>query len=186
MVLRLFMFPVFVIFGMALPWREWIALGWGGVALAVGILLLRRVPMMLVFHRFTDQIDGMRDALFADWFGPNPHRGPLLRDDRRPDGRPWDRLSSDYPRDHEFGADPRRHRHAVHEALRERDGPRADAARERVVDLRRPVTRSPEAVRRRSTARVRCRKPSHTSGNRLLLSSRSGICAVRTTGLLGS
>ncbi|SEW09016.1 cation:proton antiporter domain-containing protein [Natrinema salifodinae] len=69
-VLRLFTFPIFVCFGLALPVAEWIALGWAGVALAASVLLLRRLPMLVVFRRFVDPIDGARDALFAGWFGP--------------------------------------------------------------------------------------------------------------------
>ncbi|WP_254531177.1 cation:proton antiporter [Natrinema gelatinilyticum] len=68
-VLRLFTFPIFVLFGLALPWDQWLALGWSGVALAGCILLFRRVPMMVVFDRTVDPI-GTRGALFAGWFGP--------------------------------------------------------------------------------------------------------------------
>ncbi|WP_247004619.1 cation:proton antiporter [Halosolutus gelatinilyticus] len=68
-ILRLFTFPVFVAFGLALPWEQWLALGWTGAALAVGILLLRRLPMVFVFDRFVDSVDD-RGALFAGWFGP--------------------------------------------------------------------------------------------------------------------
>lgn len=69
-VLRLFTFPIFVFFGLTLPVAQWLALGWAGVALAAGVLLLRRVPMMIVFRRSVRPIDGARDALFAGWFGP--------------------------------------------------------------------------------------------------------------------
>ena len=69
-VLRLFTVPVFVVFGLVLPVGEWLALGWGGVALVVGILLLRRLPMALVFDRLVAPVDGVRDAGFAAWFGP--------------------------------------------------------------------------------------------------------------------
>jgi NhaP-type Na+/H+ or K+/H+ antiporter len=68
-ILRLFTFPVFVVFGLALPWERWLALGWTGVALAVGVLLLRRVPMVIVFDRYVDPVEE-RGALFAGWFGP--------------------------------------------------------------------------------------------------------------------
>ncbi|ELY92232.1 cation:proton antiporter domain-containing protein [Natrialba taiwanensis] len=69
-VLRLFTFPVFVFFGMAIPISEWFALGWAGITLAASVLLLRRLPMMLLFHRFIRPINDGRDALFAGWFGP--------------------------------------------------------------------------------------------------------------------
>ncbi len=39
---RFFDLPIFVLLGMALPWEGWIELGWGGLLLAVAVLLLRR------------------------------------------------------------------------------------------------------------------------------------------------
>ncbi|WP_049928576.1 cation:proton antiporter domain-containing protein [Halopiger goleimassiliensis] len=69
-VLRLFTFPIFVFFGLALPVDQWVSLGWAGVALAAGVLLLRRLPMMLVFRQVVPSVEGDRDALFAGWFGP--------------------------------------------------------------------------------------------------------------------
>lgn len=67
---RLFTFPIFVLFGIALPWGEWFALGWTGVALAVGVLLLRRLPMMFAFRRFIPPLQRTADTAFAGWFGP--------------------------------------------------------------------------------------------------------------------
>ncbi|RKD89080.1 cation:proton antiporter domain-containing protein [Halopiger aswanensis] len=69
-VLRLFTFPIFVFFGMALPIDQWVSLGWAGVALAAGILLFRRAPMMVVFRQTVPSVEDDRDALFAGWFGP--------------------------------------------------------------------------------------------------------------------
>lgn len=69
-VLRLFTFPIFVLFGIVLPVDQWLALGWGGVALAAGVLLLRRIPMMVVFRAVVPSIEDNRDGLFAGWFGP--------------------------------------------------------------------------------------------------------------------
>lgn len=69
-VLRLFTFPIFVIFGMLLPVDRWFALGWDGVILAAGVLLLRRLPIMLVFRTLVPSTDDVRDVLFAGWFGP--------------------------------------------------------------------------------------------------------------------
>ena len=69
-VLRLFTFPIFVFFGMTLPWERWIALGWVGVGLAAAVLLFRRVPMVIVFRRFVGEIEGRSGDLFAGWFGP--------------------------------------------------------------------------------------------------------------------
>ena len=69
-VLRLFTFPIFVFFGVALPVEQWAALGMAGVALAAAVLLLRRLPMMLLFRQVIPEIEGDRDSLFAGWFGP--------------------------------------------------------------------------------------------------------------------
>ncbi|WP_218836347.1 cation:proton antiporter domain-containing protein [Halorarum salinum] len=69
-VLRLFTFPIFVLFGVTLPWGQWRALGWAGIALAAGVLLLRRAPMMIVFRHVGGPVGRTRDAGFAAWFGP--------------------------------------------------------------------------------------------------------------------
>lgn len=69
-VLRLFTFPIFVLFGTILPWEQWSALGWAGIGLAAGVLLFRRLPMVLVFERFVGPIEGRAGTLFAGWFGP--------------------------------------------------------------------------------------------------------------------
>ncbi|MFC7007960.1 cation:proton antiporter domain-containing protein [Halalkalicoccus salilacus] len=67
---RLFTYPAFVLIGMVLPWSEWVALGWRGVAVVLGVLLLRRLPMLLVLRRFIDPIDRPAATVFAGWFGP--------------------------------------------------------------------------------------------------------------------
>lgn len=67
---RLFTIPVFVLFGMALPWGGWLALGWRGPALVGGVLLFRRLPMILAFRRFVPPLDRPAASLFVGWFGP--------------------------------------------------------------------------------------------------------------------
>lgn len=67
---RLFTIPVFILFGTVLPWSEWLALGWGGVALVVGVLLFRRLPMVFALRRFIPSIERSADAALAGWFGP--------------------------------------------------------------------------------------------------------------------
>ncbi|NET91385.1 MAG: sodium:proton antiporter [Kamptonema sp. SIO1D9] len=60
---------IFVLFALALPWQEWLDLGWKGLLLAVAVLLLRRLPGMLLLY----SLMGLRrraDALFMGWFGP--------------------------------------------------------------------------------------------------------------------
>jgi sodium/hydrogen antiporter len=65
-----FTLPIFTLIGLQLPWAEWKALGWRGVALAGLILLLRRLPAILVLRRWIPLIRKAPDALFAGWFGP--------------------------------------------------------------------------------------------------------------------
>lgn len=67
---RLFTIPVFVVFGMALPWSEWFSLGWRGPVLVVGILLFRRLPMIFALRRFIEPLDCTEASLFVGWFGP--------------------------------------------------------------------------------------------------------------------
>lgn len=70
---RFFVLPIFVLLGMALPWGAWLELGWKGLALVGAVLLLRRLPAVLAFGpllRRTQQVNGVRDALFLGWFGP--------------------------------------------------------------------------------------------------------------------
>lgn len=67
---RLFTLPAFVLFGMVIPWSEWQALGWPGVALVVGILLLRRLPMMVAVTPVIKPLNRPAATLFMGWFGP--------------------------------------------------------------------------------------------------------------------
>lgn len=60
--------PVFVLFGVALPWSDWANLGWGGVGLVAAALLLRRLPVVLLLRR---ALGGDRaHAVWLGWFGP--------------------------------------------------------------------------------------------------------------------
>jgi NhaP-type Na+/H+ or K+/H+ antiporter len=67
---RVFTLPVFVLFGTALPVSEWLALGWQGVLFVVGLLSLRRLPMILVLRPVVRPLDRPAAALFVGWFGP--------------------------------------------------------------------------------------------------------------------
>ena len=69
-VTRFFELPVFVLFGMVLPWGAWFALGWRGLLLVAGILLLRRLPFFLLLKRFISPLRSRKDALLLGWFGP--------------------------------------------------------------------------------------------------------------------
>ena len=49
---RFFILPIFVLFGMIIPWQEWIDLGWTGLAIVAAVILFRRLPAMLIFRKF--------------------------------------------------------------------------------------------------------------------------------------
>ncbi|HEY9737250.1 MAG TPA: cation:proton antiporter, partial [Trichocoleus sp.] len=61
---------IFVLLGLALPWQDWVALGWKGVGAAIAILLLRRLPAVLLVRPLLGQLKPLKDALFIGWFGP--------------------------------------------------------------------------------------------------------------------
>ena len=67
---RFFDLPVFVLIGVLLPWSAWIALGWKGVALALALVLLRRLPWWLVLAPLIPSLTRRDETLFAGWFGP--------------------------------------------------------------------------------------------------------------------
>lgn len=65
-----FTLPVFALFGLMLPWKAWLALGWPAVWLALSILALRRLPALLAIGRMMPALPERRDRWFLGWFGP--------------------------------------------------------------------------------------------------------------------
>jgi sodium/hydrogen antiporter len=65
---RFLVLPLFLLFGAALPWSAWADLGWPGLLLVVGVLLLRRLPVLLGLRRPLRL--RWADALYLGWFGP--------------------------------------------------------------------------------------------------------------------
>lgn len=65
---RFLVIPLFIAVGAALPWSAWAELGWQGPALAVAVLLLRRLPVLLLLRRPLRL--GLPDAVHLGWFGP--------------------------------------------------------------------------------------------------------------------
>lgn len=65
---RFVVIPLFVVLGAALPIAGWSRLGWPAVLLVAGVLLLRRLPVVLLLRR------PLRlpwpDAVYLGWFGP--------------------------------------------------------------------------------------------------------------------
>lgn len=67
---RFFAIPIFVLLGTAIPWEGWRDLGWGGMFLAVAVLLLRRPVTILLLRRLLPELRTVADTLFVGWFGP--------------------------------------------------------------------------------------------------------------------
>lgn len=62
--------PVFVLLGLMAPWSEWWSLGWMGLALAVLVLLLRRLPVILLLRPWLPSLRNLPVVLVMGWFGP--------------------------------------------------------------------------------------------------------------------
>ncbi|MGY1838675.1 MULTISPECIES: cation:proton antiporter domain-containing protein [unclassified Modestobacter] len=65
---RYLVLPLFLLLGILLPWSGWADLGWAAVLFPVGVLLLRRLPVLLALARPLGL--RLRDAVFLGWFGP--------------------------------------------------------------------------------------------------------------------
>lgn len=69
-VAKLFALPMFVIFGIALPFGAWATLGWPLAALAILILALRRAPVVAALFPLLRGYWSGSDARFLSWFAP--------------------------------------------------------------------------------------------------------------------
>lgn len=67
---NLLQLPVFLLFGMLLPWRAWVGVGIGGLAFVSLLLLFRRLPIVLALEPVIEPLETWRDAAFVGWFGP--------------------------------------------------------------------------------------------------------------------
>lgn len=67
---RFFDLPVMILFGAAIPWGAWHALGWAGVAFVVALLLLRRLPAWFLLRGSMPWTRSPQRAAVAGWFGP--------------------------------------------------------------------------------------------------------------------
>ena len=65
---RVLVLPLFLLLGIVLPWDAWRDLGWPVVAFAIGVLLLRRIPVVLAMRPLLGL--GWSSAAFYGWFGP--------------------------------------------------------------------------------------------------------------------
>jgi sodium/hydrogen antiporter len=60
--------PVFLLFGVILPWGDWAGLGWGGLALVIVALTVRRLPVTLLVGRGFGLT--WPQSTWLGWFGP--------------------------------------------------------------------------------------------------------------------
>lgn len=67
---RFFTGPIFVLVGLMLPWGEWANMGWPALALVVGVLFLRRLPLLLLLSGKLRDLPTRLDGAFSGWFGP--------------------------------------------------------------------------------------------------------------------
>lgn len=60
--------PAFTLLGVTLPWAQWGELGLAGIAPVIGVLALRRLPVVLALRPWLDlrRVEGV----FVGWFGP--------------------------------------------------------------------------------------------------------------------
>lgn len=65
-----FTLPIFVLFGLMMPVDKWLELGWRGIALAVLILLLRRLPVLLLLRPLMPLWKDYKMAVVGGYFGP--------------------------------------------------------------------------------------------------------------------
>jgi sodium/hydrogen antiporter len=67
---RFLTLPVFTLLGVAIPWDAWAELDGAVFALILGVLLLRRLPVVLLTRPLMRPLEDRSDALFIGWFGP--------------------------------------------------------------------------------------------------------------------
>jgi NhaP-type Na+/H+ or K+/H+ antiporter len=67
---RFFDLPVFILFGLSVPWHDWLALESTAWLFVLAVLLLRRPPLWLLLRPLLPSLQHRREALFNGWFGP--------------------------------------------------------------------------------------------------------------------
>jgi NhaP-type Na+/H+ or K+/H+ antiporter len=83
-----FSLPVFFIFGLTIPWGQWIALGWSALLFVLAVLALRRLPPILLLHPLLrPQIRDRREAAFVGRQPGHRQLDPGARRQRQPADR---------------------------------------------------------------------------------------------------
>ena len=67
---RFFTSPIFLLLGLMIPWQAWLSLGWQAIVLVLGVLLLRRLPILLLIGGRIRELPTQLDGSFTGWFGP--------------------------------------------------------------------------------------------------------------------
>lgn len=67
---RLFLLPIFVLLGMALPLAEWAALGWGPPVILLAAVLVRRLVTVWMLRPLFTSLHDRSETVFLSWFAP--------------------------------------------------------------------------------------------------------------------
>lgn len=67
---RIFTIPIFVLLGLVLPWADWWELGWKAVWIVIGVLLFRRLPVIIALKPMLQGLPKTADLVMVGWFGP--------------------------------------------------------------------------------------------------------------------
>jgi NhaP-type Na+/H+ or K+/H+ antiporter len=69
-VARLFLLPVFLLLGLALPFGEWAALGWVAPVVIAAAVLVRRLVTLWALRPLLTNIHDPSETAFLSWFAP--------------------------------------------------------------------------------------------------------------------
>lgn len=69
-VARLFLLPVFVLLGIALPISEWVRLGWAAFAVVAAAVLVRRLVTVWTLRPVLKNLHHRPETFFLSWFAP--------------------------------------------------------------------------------------------------------------------
>lgn len=69
-VARLFLLPIFILVGLALPVTEWVGLGWAPVLILTAAVLLRRLVTIWALWPLLKSVHDRSEGAFLSWFAP--------------------------------------------------------------------------------------------------------------------